>query len=659
MKLFVRNILLFAALQASIGAALILAFRPDPDGYLAATVDKNERLRTAASPRIVFIGGSNLAFGMDSERIAEALPYEPVNMGLHGGLGLRFMLAEAAAGLRPGDVALLVIEYELFARDTASDALLETLGYRPASIRLLSADHIGAVLDSALTYFGHVARKGIRRLEQRPPRQRRPPYSRSSFNAMGDVVAHRRLEPRAWTTKKILQDGLSERNLARAVEMLDRFQALCAKRGVEVLFAFASVPRPLFESVEPEIRRIRDRLASEGTFPLLLEPEEVVLPEDCFFDSPYHLNGRGTELRMKLLLPALTRALEGRGGSAQTEGLDEPLREHRVRGPIRMRVALPEGQLRRQVRRLGPVEGRHSEPFEVGDQWPAPLAVREDQHDEGLARKLLVETVARRGQDSRDQAVLGVGAFGTQLDACQGEQSAAPQEPIEPRAQRASRSEAPVAFDAPVPQEAVVGPIRSARAGHAAHRSDRPVAVGIGEDVDQHALSLRHLVAERARFELRQQLARPLLVEAVVVGPPARRSGCDLGWQRLVVLEPPSLHVGATEEEQEPVPLVEPLDRHPPAPEFIGAEGDREDELSARPHPLFEWVGLVRASPLQAVCVDFDPVFRHTCGEGVAARTPEGQSAFEEGEQACDHDDGEHRRGEGRVSAGEARLAHG
>jgi hypothetical protein len=134
---------------------------------------------------------------------------------------------------------------------------------------------------------------------------------------------------------------------------------------------------------------------------------------------------------------------------------------------------------------------------------------------------------------------------------------------------------------------------------------------------------LRHLVAEGAGFELGQQLARPLLVEAVVVRPPARRSGCDLGWQGLVVLEPPSLHVGATEEEQEPVPLVVPLDGHPSAPEFIGVEGDGEDELSGRPHALFEGVGLVRASPLQAGSVDFDPVLRHTRGEGVAARKPE------------------------------------
>src|SRR5262245_56977492 len=90
---FVRRVLAFTgllvlllALNMRLGARLV------KNDYMAAMIDKSERLAHLASPRIVVIGGSNSAFGLDGEELEKAFHRPVVNMSMHGGLGFEFMV---------------------------------------------------------------------------------------------------------------------------------------------------------------------------------------------------------------------------------------------------------------------------------------------------------------------------------------------------------------------------------------------------------------------------------------------------------------------------------------------------------------------------------------------------------------------------------------
>jgi len=84
------------------------------DDYLYAMIKKHRAAEESASPKIVFIGGSNLPFGLNSERISDETKMPVVDMGLHAGLGLKFMLEEAKPYIRKGDIVILVPEYQQF-----------------------------------------------------------------------------------------------------------------------------------------------------------------------------------------------------------------------------------------------------------------------------------------------------------------------------------------------------------------------------------------------------------------------------------------------------------------------------------------------------------------------------------------------------------------
>ncbi|GEM_PF-1809078 len=85
-----------------------------PDHYLLASLYKEELLQNTSSPKIIIIGGSNTVFNVDCREISRAIGLPVVNMGLHAGLGLHFMLNEVEPYLQAGDIVLIIPEYDQF-----------------------------------------------------------------------------------------------------------------------------------------------------------------------------------------------------------------------------------------------------------------------------------------------------------------------------------------------------------------------------------------------------------------------------------------------------------------------------------------------------------------------------------------------------------------
>lgn len=77
------------------------------EDYCAALIDKVERLKSIEEPKIVLLGNSNIAFGIDSAMIEEELGMPVVNMGLHGNLGNMFHEEMARINVTEGDIYVL------------------------------------------------------------------------------------------------------------------------------------------------------------------------------------------------------------------------------------------------------------------------------------------------------------------------------------------------------------------------------------------------------------------------------------------------------------------------------------------------------------------------------------------------------------------------
>ena len=102
---------------AVVGSGILISLydtRASDNNYLAAVLEKDRLIRTTPSPKIILVGGSNLAFGIDSRMMEDSLHVNVVNMGLYAKLGLRYMLAQVKPYIRRGDIVLIVPEYDQF-----------------------------------------------------------------------------------------------------------------------------------------------------------------------------------------------------------------------------------------------------------------------------------------------------------------------------------------------------------------------------------------------------------------------------------------------------------------------------------------------------------------------------------------------------------------
>jgi sugar phosphate isomerase/epimerase len=66
------------------------------------------------APKIVILAGSNAMFGFSAAHLEEALHRPAVNMAVHAGLGLDYILHVGRKVVRPGDLVILPLEYELY-----------------------------------------------------------------------------------------------------------------------------------------------------------------------------------------------------------------------------------------------------------------------------------------------------------------------------------------------------------------------------------------------------------------------------------------------------------------------------------------------------------------------------------------------------------------
>ena len=116
MRKFILHSLFFMSIIALIilFSLFLIPNKRIANNSLYANIDKHNRLDSLPSPKIVFVGGSNLAYGLNSKRVEDSLQMSVVNMGLHAGFGLKFILNEVKPYINKGDIVVLSPEYHHF-----------------------------------------------------------------------------------------------------------------------------------------------------------------------------------------------------------------------------------------------------------------------------------------------------------------------------------------------------------------------------------------------------------------------------------------------------------------------------------------------------------------------------------------------------------------
>ena len=305
MKQFLKKLCLFLGLFL-LSAALVFALHffvignQNLGSFQAALLDKTERLRSIDEPKIILIGNSNLAFGVDSQRIQEALGMPVVNMGLHGGLGNAFLENMGKLDISEGDI-VVVCHSDYDDDGTIPDPALAwiTVEMHPEFWKLIPAKAIPGMLKAYPSYLYSSAVRFLTGSPKNVP-ETGTSYSRAGFNAFGDVCV-RGEDSFVFTEGSVVVPQVGEETAARLNE-LNRY---ILSRGATMVVAGYPIGSGEFTPAEAEFDAVEAQLREALDCPVISRFADYFLPYSCFYDTVFHLNDEGVKLRTGQLIADL------------------------------------------------------------------------------------------------------------------------------------------------------------------------------------------------------------------------------------------------------------------------------------------------------------------------------------------------------------------
>ena len=270
--------------------------------------DKFSRLTSVEEDKIIVVGGSSVAFGLDSALLESLVGMPVVDFGLYAAIGTKAMLDLSLAGVSSGDV--VVIAPELDAQTTSmyfsAEHMLPAVDENYLMALYLRGNSLLSLVGGAfsfaekkLSYNGDIPDPdGI--------------YNVRSFNGYGDIKNG--LRPS--NVMQLYYDPSTPISLSSEIfdedflDYLNEYAAICESRGAKVLFSYCPINEAALTDGSENVRgELEDFLKERLEFEVISNIYDYIYDKAYFYDTNFHLNDTGVTLRTRKLAQDLLIAL--------------------------------------------------------------------------------------------------------------------------------------------------------------------------------------------------------------------------------------------------------------------------------------------------------------------------------------------------------------
>ncbi len=281
-------------------------FLPDQfeNTFLGEFDDKVERLYQTEGEKIVVIGGSSVAFGVDAKLLSETLGKPVVNFGLYATLGTKTMMDYAEDAVGKGDIIVIAPEMnaQTFSLYFNAEAMWQAVDGDFSLLRYIGNDDLPAMLGG---FWNFVSSKVHYAMEE----ERLNPsgiYNAASFDDHGFIRYRRDRDYNVMTDgvdAGMVIDFQIDMISEDFIEYVNEFTASAEKKGAKVYLSFCpmnelAIPMDL----EPEIvEEYTVYLKEQFDCEILGDPNDMIYPSGYFYDSNFHLNSAGAVLHTRQL----------------------------------------------------------------------------------------------------------------------------------------------------------------------------------------------------------------------------------------------------------------------------------------------------------------------------------------------------------------------
>ena len=300
MKIFLfrtGRFLLILLLPILIGIFLPTTPRASKSG-LFSVYQKDSLLVNTKSPRIIFIGGSNLSYGLNSQIIKDSLHLNPINTGISQALGIKYMLDNTLPFVKKGDIVVLMLEYEHFYRnfDYISIYLIHTiLEVDKSKYKLLN-------FKQYLNGLKYISRLSLSKFKPTEYIGLEVDLiaGRDSYNEYGEIFTHLRKTRVAFSEYSKEEFDVSAFN-EEVVRKIKEFKNNVFELGGVVYISYPGFQDKSFFNCEKAIKRVEEEFI-KNELTIIGTPERYIIPDSLMHDSPYHPIKEGAETKTLLFI---------------------------------------------------------------------------------------------------------------------------------------------------------------------------------------------------------------------------------------------------------------------------------------------------------------------------------------------------------------------
>lgn len=298
MKSFLSKIIKFTTILVII-LWLGILFIPDKSvksSILGAYPTKHKLLKQTTRKKIILLGGSNLSFGIDSKQIEKALKKPVINMGIHAGIGLEFMMNDIKPYISAGDTVILVPEYEHFYTDNfygEMELISVLFDIEPHSKNIINNKQWLHLFKYLPTYSAKKIKNFIPSILKNKE-ETISIYHKNSFNENGDAYLHWSL-PNQNYLPAIKNKGTETVNKDVINQILELKKYINDVNANLLIFP-PVIDETSYNNQEFIINKIKNELA-DNQINFISPPLKYKYSNQLFFNSYYHLNKKGVEKR--------------------------------------------------------------------------------------------------------------------------------------------------------------------------------------------------------------------------------------------------------------------------------------------------------------------------------------------------------------------------
>ncbi|MGJ3234263.1 hypothetical protein [Marivirga sp.] len=300
MKYFIKEIIKFLSLILLV--LLIGIFIPTTPraskSLLFAKIKKDSLLENVESPRIIFIGGSNINYGINSAMIKDSLELNPINTGIHASLGLVYMMDNTLPYIRKNDLIIMSPEYAHFFGTFAygrTELLRTVLDVdKREALKLGSKQWINII-----RYFPKYCLTKLKPSEYFNVEEDKF-YGVNSFNKFGDTYSHWGEEPQNFTPFVRTKKSFNHNTINEILEFEKNIKA----KSAELYIVYPGIQSTSFNNIYEQIKKVEKEL-NKTSLSIIGNPEKYKMADSLCFNSPLHLTKEGMDFRTTQLIKDL------------------------------------------------------------------------------------------------------------------------------------------------------------------------------------------------------------------------------------------------------------------------------------------------------------------------------------------------------------------